>query len=261
MPGRRISQFLALLVAAPALAAALPAHAAPDEIQVYIDDLLAPGERGVEVHMNYVPKGASVPAYPGEVPPNHVFRLTPEISWGLVPGWDMGIYIPFSWVNNQYQSGTRLDGAKLRVKRLVIGEEFFYGVNVELAYSSHRVSPTLWDSEIRGIVGWRSGPWLAAANPIVAIPIGPSSSGDSSPELELNLKVAYAVTPSFAVGFEQYSEFGPLNDLTAGSQSGQTTFAVMDYEGKGWGLNFGVGRGWSEPVDTWVVKAIVGFDF
>jgi hypothetical protein len=35
----------------------------------------------------------------------------------------------------------------------------------------------------------------------------------------------------------------------------------MDYEGKGWGLNFGVGRGWSEPVDTWVVKAIVGFDF
>jgi hypothetical protein len=95
----------------------------------------------------------------------------------------------------------------------------------------------------------------------VAVPIGPSRTGDSAPELALNLKVAYAVTPELALGFEQYSEFGPVNDLTAGPQSGQTTFAVVDYEGKGWGLNFGVGRGWTDSVDRWIVKAIVGFEF
>lgn len=261
MQGRPRSRLTVALVSSASLAWAVAASAAPDEIQVYVDDLLAPGQRGVEFHVSYVPKGATQPGYPGEVPPNHVFRLTPEISWGLAPGWDMGVYIPFSVANNEYQRGARLDGGKVRIKRLEIGEEFFYGINVELAYSSARVSPTLWDSEIRGIVGWRSGPWLLAANPIVAVPIGPSRAGDSSPELVLNLKVAYAVAPELALGFEQYSEFGPLNDLTAGARSGQTTFAVVDYEGKGWGLNFGVGRGWTDSVDTWVVKAIVGFEF
>lgn len=257
----RRSRGLAALAASIALGIASGAQAAPDEIQVYIDELLAPGEKGVELHMNYVPGGRRTPDYPGEVPPGGVFRFTPEISWGLVAGWDMGIYIPFS--DSAYQGGVRLDGTKLRVKRLVNpdADGLFYGVNVELAYSSYRVSPTHWDTEIRTIVGWRSGRWLVAANPILAVPIGSSRAGDSSAELELDIKVGYEVVPRFAIGFEQYSEFGPVNDLTFGSASGETTFAVLDYEGKGWGLNFGVGRGWTEPVDKWVVKAILGFDF
>jgi len=251
------------LVAAAALACAPAARAAPDEIQVYTDTLLAPGEKAVELHMNYVPKGATEPEYPGEVPPNHVLRITPEISWGLVPGWDMGLYIPFSWASNEYQSGARLDGAKLRVRRLVKpeGDGLFYGINVELAYGSYRTSPTLWRSEVRGIVGWRSGPWLLAANPVIEIPIGPSRTGDDSVGFALNLKLAYAIVGDFAIGLEHYAELGATSDVTFGALSGQTTFAVVDYEGKGWGLNFGVGYGWTDSVDTWVVKAIVGFEF
>jgi hypothetical protein len=58
------------------------ASAAPDEIQVYTDDIRAPGEFGVELHLNRA-KGRSTADYPGEIPPNHVFRATPEISLGI----------------------------------------------------------------------------------------------------------------------------------------------------------------------------------
>jgi hypothetical protein len=263
MQGRPPSRLAAALAAAAGLAWAATASAAPDEIQVYIDTLLAPGEKAVELHMNYVPKGATEPEYPGQVPPNHVFRITPEISWGLAPGWDMGLYIPFSYANNDYQDGARLDGAKLRLRRLwkAEGDGFFYGVNVELAYGSYRVSPNLWRTELRGIVGWRGGPWLVSLNPIVEIPIGPSRTGDDTVGLALNAKLAYAVHDTFAIGIEQYSDLGAASSATFGPLSGETTFAVVDYAGEGWGLNFGVGRGWTDSVDTWVVKAIVGFDF
>jgi hypothetical protein len=62
--------------------------ALPDEIQVYTDDVNAPGERGIELHVNATPSGRSAPGYPGEVPPHHGLRITPEISWGLARNWD-----------------------------------------------------------------------------------------------------------------------------------------------------------------------------
>ena len=65
------------------------AHGAlPDEIQVYTDDVNAPGERGIELHVNTTPSGRSAPGYPGEVPTHHGLRITPELSWGLAPDVD-----------------------------------------------------------------------------------------------------------------------------------------------------------------------------
>ncbi|HZD19436.1 MAG TPA: hypothetical protein VE325_02090, partial [Burkholderiales bacterium] len=81
---------LVLFLAAPAAWCALP-----DEIQVYTDDLEAPGERGIELHVNTTPSGRVTPDYPGEVVPHHGLRITPEISWGLARNWDGGVYLPF----------------------------------------------------------------------------------------------------------------------------------------------------------------------
>lgn len=68
------------------------ALAAADEIQVYLDDINAPGEAALELSLNYVPKDRRTPDYPGEIPPHHVFRVMPEISLGLAPNWDLGLY-------------------------------------------------------------------------------------------------------------------------------------------------------------------------
>src|ERR1700675_2958012 len=78
------------LILIPSIAGA----ALSDEIQVYTDDINAPGKFGLELHINTTPKGRRVPDYPGEVVPNHGLRITPEFSYGLTETWEAGLYIP-----------------------------------------------------------------------------------------------------------------------------------------------------------------------
>lgn len=79
-----------------------------------------------------------------------------------------------------------------------------------------------------------------------------------SPETGLSSKVARTVGASgFALGFEHYAGLGTL---PSGQQS-STLYAVVDYSGQGWDLNFGVSRGLTSSSDALSVKAIVGFPF
>ena len=80
-----------------------------DEIQVYTDDINAPGEFGLELHINTTPKGRRVPDYPGEVVPNHGLRITPEFSYGLTKTWEAGLYIP---TNRDPSGSVSVAGAK-----------------------------------------------------------------------------------------------------------------------------------------------------
>ncbi|MBI3523667.1 MAG: hypothetical protein HY066_03945 [Betaproteobacteria bacterium] len=81
--------FLCMFVAC---ASALAASS--DEIQVYDDAINTPGETSVELHMNYVPSGLRTPAYSGEIPARHEFRLTPEFAYDLNQRWEAGFYLP-----------------------------------------------------------------------------------------------------------------------------------------------------------------------
>ena len=49
-------------------------HAAPEEIQVYLDEFAEPGQFGLDLHTNFVPS-----AQPGS-PTFRQWRLTPELS-------------------------------------------------------------------------------------------------------------------------------------------------------------------------------------
>lgn len=236
------------------------AYPAPDEIQVYVDDIRAPGEFGVELHLNRAVKARSTPDYPGEIPPNHVFRATPEISLGIAPNWDVGIYLPMEIApgGNFYS-----DTARLRVKYLAPVEEtkpFFYGINLEYGYVPLRVSQNHWVAELRGIFGYRTGKWLLAVNPILGWNVsGPDSS--STPDIDLNVKVARELNSDWSVGFEHYAGFGRINDTLSSSQQDQMLYLAVDYERKGFGVNFGVGKGLTSASDDTVVKAIISFPF
>lgn len=251
-------------VVAAALCTVQPPHAraAEDEIQVYIDDVRPRGQRGLELHANYVPRGRLTPDYQGEQPPGHVLRMTPEFSFGMGDNWDWGLYVPFS--ANKDTRTTFSDYAKLRVKYLVNNERLdaseFYGLNVEVARSPRRVSPSFWHAEFRGIVGMRRGDWLLAMNPILSTPLN-RSVADNTVDLDLDFKVAKNVDGGLALGVEHYAGLGPVSRLTFGSASSQTTFAVLDYEGKGWDINLGIGHGWTEAADRHVVKMILGLPF
>jgi len=229
--------------------------ALPDEIQVYTDDLEARGELGVELHVNTTPSGRSTPDYPGEVPTQHAWRVTPEISTGLAPGWDGGIYLPF--VRNA-DGINYFAGVKFRLKWLPLKPEegdsgWFAGINSEVAFVDQRFEESGRNAELRPIVGFRRGGWLVSFNPILEASLAEPQKGVAS--FAPALKVSRSVGDRAALGLEYYADLGRLSNFDSPSEQSHTLYAVLDTP---W-LNFGIGRGLNAATDRWTIKAIISF--
>ena len=89
-----VCTFFSAITAAACGAVSPSAIAAADEIQVYTEELDAPGQAGLELHVNYVLKGAKTPSYEGEMLSNHRLQVTPEFSYGLTKTLEAGLYLP-----------------------------------------------------------------------------------------------------------------------------------------------------------------------
>ena len=227
----------------------------PDEIQVYTDDLEAPGERGIELHVNTTPSGRSVPDYPGEVTPRHGLRITPEISWGLARNWDGGIYLPFS---RSAEGTSYFAGPKFRLKWLPLRppQGYFAGVNGELAFVQRRFVEARRTLEIRPILGFRGAQWLLSFNPTIGTDLAGEERGVVT--FHPSLKLSRETGDRVALGVEYYADFGRLGDPLPHREQSHTVFAVIDAE-RSLGLNFGIGRGLTNATDRWTVKAIASF--
>ena len=218
-----------------------PAWAAPEEIQVYMDEMGDKGEFGLDVHLNYVRSGSAVPDYPGAQAPRHVFRVTPEFSYGLTPNLELGLYVLTSRDTN---GNSTVDGQKLRLKYIApkaADQAYFVGANREIGRVDFRLNENPWNGELKGIFGYRVDRWTLALNTNIGFKIaGPV---DSPPTWSLATKVAYKTDRDFQIGFESYNELGELNRLgnTDLNQLSQTLYAVVDAGIKGWDINFGVG--------------------
>jgi hypothetical protein len=228
----------------------------PDEIQVYADDINAPGEFHLELHLNTTPSGRSAPAYPGEITPAHGIRLTPEFSYGLTPDLEAGLYLPTLRASG---GSLYLAGAKLRMKWLPIhpheGGGAFAGLNVELSQVAARFDRDRRTMEARPMLGWRSAGWLIAFNPTFDFALaGPDRS--QPPDFSPSIKVARTVTDWAALGLEYYSDLGPISDIKPCGQQTRSLFVAIDVDRKPWVFNFGVGRGFGPDSDAWTVKAI-----
>ena len=246
------------VIAFAAAATLTAAHAAPDEIQVYTDDLNKPGEFGLEMHMNYVTRGDKQAAWDGQSPVHHMFRFTPEFSYGVSEHFDVGLYLPMLRTN---QDEYHLEGAKLRAKYLVAGDgnPFYWGLNMELGKVSLRAEEHHWNVEFRPILGYKLTNWEFTLNPILGWSISDRRGG--APAFEPAGKVAYRLTDALSVGVEHYAALGPVYNLLPRGQQEHATFLVMDAKVGGTDVNFGIGHGNSNSQDTWVVKGIVGFGF
>jgi hypothetical protein len=248
---------LARALCALALAPGLACAALSDEIQVYDDDINAPREFGLELHVNGTPKGRSVPDYPGEVVPNHGIRLTPEFSYGLTRTWEAGLYIPSSFDSAGRGS---IAGAKLRLKWLPIhgddGEAaWFGGANTELSRLQQKYSQSRDSLELRTIGGYRAAAWLIAVNPVFGWDLSPGFRS-GTPDFSLGVKATHNVAEKIALGAEYYSEMGKTSHILPLAQQANTLFAVIDTTFKSIGINFGIGRGLTGSADKWTVKAI-----
>lgn len=79
-----------------ALAWPVTAHASAEEIQVYMDEMSARHEVGLDIHNNYVVTGDATLDYPGQRASLHQYRITPEFSFGLSDHFELGAYLPLA---------------------------------------------------------------------------------------------------------------------------------------------------------------------
>jgi hypothetical protein len=242
---------------------ATPAHAVlPDEIQVYTDDINAPGEFGVELHANTTPKGRRTPEFANEVTPHHALRVTPELSWGLTRTLEAGLYFPYT---RDAEGRVLFGGPKVRLKWLPLrpeegGAGWFAGLNGEYSWLNRNFEPETRRFELRPILGWRNAEWLFAANPVLDWPLnGPERAG--RPSFNPSFKVARTVAPGLALGAELYNELGPLGRPLARDERARTLYFAVEWENGPLPIHFGVGRGLTDAADKWTVKAILEFSF
>jgi len=254
------AQAVAAVVASIALCSAWPAGAAPEEIQVYENDLVRPGAFGLDLHANYVVSGDRWPDHPGGTAPAHTLRFTPEFYYGLTPNLEVGAYV-LSQVERD--GTTTIGGGKLRLKyiapRASEDQPFYWGANFEIGRVSNRYDVNPWNAELKGIAGYVRGPWKVVANANLDWTV--SGPQRQKPTLNLSTKLAYALRKDFAVGLESYNDIGNVDDFGRFGRQEQALYAVVDTAIRGWDVNFGVGRGLTGSTDHWVVKAVVGVPF
>ena len=261
MAGRAVISFMKRHgLAATLLAVTLPspALAADEEIQVYMDEMNPAGGYGLDIHLNYVPSGR--PAnfdWPGEDASEHRFRITPEWSYGLTSWLELGAYVPLMEIDPQ--GGLEIGGVKGRVKFIAPhrqGSHFFWGLNYELGRVRRNLDINPWNSELKGIAGWRQGKVTLAANLNVDFVVSGPQPGPAA--FQLATKGAYELKPGFSVGLESYNELGDTHRLRLNGRGDHITFVTVDKTLGRFDFNVGVGRGYGKPEDKWVVKAIVG---
>jgi hypothetical protein len=249
------------LLALPALAAAPATLAAQtDEIQVYDGGLAAPGTFNLTLHDNYTPSGVATPAFPGALVADKSFNGVPEWAYGVTPWFEAGLYLPlYSVGTTNGATGAMLNGFKLRLLFAVPHADdrtFFYGVNFEFSYNAKHWDAKRYTSEIRPIIGWHLHPVDVIINPI----LDNSYDGLKNLDFAPATRVAYNVSPLWALAVEEYDDFGPLHQFYGASQQAHQLYAVVDHTVERLEIEAGAGFGLTDASDKLTLKLILSRD-
>jgi len=252
-PLRILAQLL-LLVAFTAISS-LSMAVLQDEIQVYDDEINAMGESSLELHVNTTPRGLQTPSYPNEVMSNNGMRITPELAYGLGHDLEAGLYIAYVNYDNHFQYA----GTKLRMKwlpyREANGDDFFAGVNLEIANIQPQFDESRYNAELRFIIGKYYEKWLLSFNPIVGMPLS-QPYVHQSPYYSTATRLSREVMEDLALGVEYYSNVNQLGQPINYQNTQQLGFLMMYYDGKPLSFQAGVGKGFSNSTDSLTLKAI-----
>ena len=227
-----------------------------DEIQVYNAEIAEVGQWTIQQHLNYGFKAPNEPDFLGGIVPNHALNGTPELAYGVTPWWELGWYAPFAVSDSQSLS----DGAKIRTLFVVphaADRIFFYGVNFEFAYGTPRFNQSLFNIEVRPIVGWRNKEWEFIINPIVDFATGQYGEADFVPAVRLARKLG----EDFYVGAEYYGDYGKISNFLPLQQQQQLLFAVTDFKVGAFDVDLGLGFGLTSGSDRLIGKIIIGYAF
>ena len=232
------------------------AIAAPEEIQVYLDEFAEPGKYGLDLHSNYV-ASARPELEDSSQPANHQLRITPELSYGLNSNWEMGAY----WLTVKDPGGSlETDGVKVRAKwrpeAPSAGSPLYYAVNFEVGQLSKQFYEDETSGEVKLIGVWKTGPWKLGINfnfdrALKNHPIQAATS-------EIDSKIAYQIRAGFQVGIENYSFLGAIHNDPSQPQSNHANYLAADFNLGKWDFNVGIGHTSGQSPDKTVLKAIIG---
>jgi hypothetical protein len=241
------------------LAAAAPARAQTDEIQVYDAEVMPPGKVNLMLHSNFTPIGRKTADFPGGIIPDNSVNGALEWAFGVKPWFEQGLYLP---VFSPYSKGrgASLDGFKLRelfVRPNAQNHTFFYGVNFEFS-----VNATYWESrrissEIRPIVGTHLGKWDLIYNPILDTDY---RGGFGGLEFVPAGRVAYNFNKDWAVAAEEYADFGPLHQFYRSNDQFHEVWAVVNHHTRLVDIETGVGVGVTAGADKLTFKLMLSRD-
>jgi len=245
-------------VAAVSIAASLTAWAQTDEIQVYDANIAEVGKFNLEDHNNFTPDGAKNPAFPGAVISNHALVGTAEWAYGVTPWFEQGLYLPlYSYSQND---GLTFNGFKLRwlfVKPHAAEHKFFYGVNFEFSINQPQWNPRHFSSEVRPIIGWHLHPVDIIINPIVDTEY---TGGFKSLEFVPAIRVAYNLTPKWAVAAEEYADYGQFRRFYSATEQTHQIWEVVDHTSKFINVEAGIGFGLTAASDKVTLKLMLSRD-
>ncbi len=240
-----------------AVLALLPllAHAQTDEIQVYDASIAPQGVFNLTFHSNYTPDGLQTAAFPGGIVPNHSLNGGFEWAYGYKPWLELGLYLPLYSISTNEDA--TINGGKIRllfVSPHADRRKFFYGMNFEFSLNALHWDPRRFTSEIRPIVGVHLGRWDLIYNPILD---NNFAGGFAALDFAPCGRIAYHLSRKWAAAAEEYDDFGPLNAIRPGGQQFHEVWAVGDYYGKIFDVEFGVGAGLTAASDPVTLKFMV----
>jgi hypothetical protein len=233
------------------------ARAQTDEIQVYNAEIATPGVFNLTLHNNYTPNGRSVAEFPGGIVPNRTLNGVAEWAYGVTEWFEAGLYLPLYSLSGN--GSLTYNGFKIRTLFVVpdaASRHFFYGVNFEFSWNAVHLDQRRNTQEIRPIFGWHLGALEVIVNPI----LDNSYQGFSHLDFAPATRIAYSLNKTWAIGAEEYADFGPLRGFNSASRQEHQLFGVFDYKSKRWTIEGGAGLGLTDSTDHVVLKLILSRD-
>jgi hypothetical protein len=237
----------------------LPGMAAADpEIMVHEADLADRGELVASIHANHAWHGQRR-SDDGTWPAHRLTYLMAEFATGLAPGWEAGLHLPVmrGGVDSEVSDNGAWGASAImfRLKHIrQAGEGWFYGFNAEYDINARRYVRDPRGAEFRGIVGFDGERVRLTANPHLMWGWGREGS-PRSPDLNLDLKALYKVSEAFAWGVEAYTDGGRVNRLRPG-EGDRTVYLVTEFETRAGAVHLGVGQGFKETPERYLLKGV-----
>jgi hypothetical protein len=249
-----VTQFCAVVVLTVVFPVA--ALAQGDEIQVYDGGLAPVGVFNLTVHNNFTPEGLTMPSFPGAITSDRSFNGVSEWAYGVTRWFEAGLYLPL--YSHDQALGWKIDGFKLRTLFAVpdaAARRFFYGANFEFSINASHWDSKRFTSEVRPIVGWHLNRVDVIFNPIVDT----QYDGLGNLEFVPSTRVAYNLSPRWAIGAEEYADYGHVKTFEKGRNQAHQIFGVMDYAGP-LEVQLGIGFGLTDVSDKFQLKVILAKD-